>query len=271
MYCEHGPFIPADLQCAAYFFINLLEHGQAAILISKSVVDVSGFLMAGYAAPLYSGILQEVFFMKNTIKILGIIAIVAIIGFSVAACGGTSSPANPPTGNGPSGPDNGLPGNGPSGPDNGLPSNGPSGPDNGLPGNGQPALGCGCDGYFDFLGGGPISCGDHLHTRYLYTDCDCVSCSCGCNCYISDGYCDCAGWDWGECYCNRGTYCHGCGRTQAFYPDYCTCYWVGEKLCGIACACYGLPGAGVHGGGVHAGGGGGIGGFHATGLFVYLR
>jgi len=30
-------------------------------------------------------------------------------------------------------------------------------------------------------------------------------------------------------------------------------------------------GNGVHGNGVHAGGGGGIGGFHATGLFVYLR
>ena len=85
--------------------------------------------------------------MKSTIKILGIIAIVVVIGFSLAACGGTSSPAG-----------TGLPG---------LP--GPPGP----PGAGV----------------------------------------------------------------------HGNG----------------------------VHGGGVHGGGVHAGGSGGISGFHATGLFVYLR
>ena len=98
--------------------------GHTVTLMPKSVVGVSGLLAAHTALP-YGGIFQEVFFMKNTIKMFGIIVLVAIIGFSFAACGGTSSPADPPSGNGSVG-------------------SAPPGPP-GLPG--QSGRGCGCDGY----------------------------------------------------------------------------------------------------------------------------
>ena len=143
--------------------------------------------------------------MKNTIKIFGIIAIAAVIGFSLAACGGTSSPADRGL--------NGLPGNGVHG--NGVHGNGVHGGGGGdwwVPGPGQPTQ---------------------------------PTCQCGCG----DSICE---------------------------EDFCDCFYYGYDACGCG-GCYRLPGSGVHGGGVHGGGGGvhtsggGISGFHATGLFVYLR